>query len=91
MSWLWRAVHGIIIAVLLVEGLYCLGQLVFVLQPPGVVGPLFGAAAGVDHELLVARRLYAIEGWIALVGLAVYLGLTEVGPRMRARREPPGQ
>ena len=83
MSLGWRIVHWAIIPVLLVEGLYCLGQLVFVLQPEGVTGPLFGAAATVDHELLVSRRLYAIEGWLALVGLAIYVGVTEIAPRMR--------
>lgn len=84
MTLVWRALHYTIIGVLAVEGLYCLGQLVWVLQPEGVVGPLFGAAATIDPDLLVARRLYAIEGWLSLVGLALYVGLTEVAPRRRA-------
>lgn len=86
MSLIWKVVHYSIIAVLAVEGLYCLGQLVLVLQPEGTVGPLFGAASTVDHELLVARRLYAIEGWLALVGLALYVGITEIAPRRRESR-----
>jgi len=82
----WKLVHYAILATLAAQGLYCLGQLIFVLAPPGVAGPLFGAAATIDHELLVARRLYAIEGWIALVGLAIYVGVTEIGPRASAGR-----
>lgn len=78
-----RLLHIGIIALLLIQVVYCLGQLVFVLQPPGTAGPLFAAAASLDHELLVARRLYAIEMWIALVGLFIYLGITEVAPRAR--------
>ena len=76
-----KLLHLAILATLAIQGLYCLGQLVFVLSPPGVAGPLFGAAAEIDHDLLVARRLYAIEGWIALTGLAIYVGLTEILPR----------
>lgn len=79
-----KLLHYAIIATLALQGLYCLGQLLFVLSPPDVAGPLFSAAATIDHDLLVARRLYSIEGWIALVGLAIYLGITEVLPRRRA-------
>lgn len=79
----WRIVHIGIIVLLAVQALYCLGQLVFVLQPPGTVGPLFAAAADLDPDLLVARRLYAIEMWITLVGLAIYVGVTEILPRRR--------
>lgn len=81
MSPMRRVLHVTIVVVLAVQVLYCLGQLVFVLQPPGTVGPLFGAAATLDPDLLVARRLYAIEMWVALVGLALYLGITEIAPR----------
>jgi len=79
-----KLLHAAILTTLTLQGLYCLGQLVFVLSPPGLAGPLFGAAAEIDHELLVARRLYAIEGWIALVGLALYVGVTEILPRRMA-------
>lgn len=66
--------------VLLLEALYCAFQVMVVLQPPGIEGPMLYAAATLDHDLLVARRLYAIEGWIAFVGLAVVFTLAEVGP-----------
>ena len=39
-----------------------------------------------DGELMVTRRLYAIEFWIATAGLAIYLALTEIGPRFKAER-----
>jgi hypothetical protein len=57
--------------------------------------PLFGAAAKLPFETMVTRRLYAAEFWIAFSGLAIYLALTEIGPRMaRATRAaeatPPG-
>ena len=35
---------------------------------------------------MVTRRLYAIECWIAIAGLSVYLAITEIGPRLRDAR-----
>ena len=70
------------ITALLLEVAYCLFQLVVVLRPEGAgPWPLFGDSVRVPLELLVARRLYAIEGWLAFIGLVLYLGLTEIGPR----------
>ena len=61
--------------------------MVFVaLRPPGVSGPLFGAALDLGFEDMVTRRLYASENWIATSGLAIYLALTEIGPRLRRAR-----
>ena len=61
------------------------GYMVFVVvRPEGVSGPLMAAATSVPFEMMVTRRLYAIEVWIATAGLAVYLALTEIGPRLRA-------
>jgi hypothetical protein len=34
---------------------------------------------------MVTRRLYAIECWIAIAGLCIYLAITEIGPRLRER------
>jgi len=37
------------------------------------------------------RRLYAIECWIAIAGLAIYLAITEIGPRFwRLQAGPAG-
>lgn len=55
----------------------------FVMRPDQVVGPLLQKARDVPFELLVARRLYSIETWVASAGLVVYLALTELLPRMR--------
>lgn len=80
---IWWVLHVGIIVLLLVQAGYSFVQLLVVLQPEGVTGPLFGAARDLDHDLLMARRAYAIEGWIAVIGLVVYLGITEIGPRRR--------
>ena len=39
-------------------------------------------------QLMVTRRLYAQETWIALGSLSIYLGLTEILPRRLARQRP---
>ena len=52
-------------------------------------GPLFGRVAELPFELVIYRRLYAIEAWIIILGFAFYLGLTEILPRkIRGERDP---
>ena len=81
------ALHIFIILNFLIEIGYASWMIFDVLHPDGV-GPLGTTALTLDHELMVTRRLYAIECWIAIAGLSVYLALTEVGPRLReARRD----
>jgi len=46
-------------------------------------GPLFGRAGKISFELMVTRRLYAIECWIAIAGLCIYLAITVMYPRIR--------
>ncbi len=46
-------------------------------------GPLMGAAASLDHDVMVTRRLYALETWIAMTGLSIYLAFTEIIPRFK--------
>jgi hypothetical protein len=75
-------VHVGIVAYFIAQLLYVSYQVFVVLSPPGHVGPAFGRAAEMPFEQLVARRLYAIEGWIAFVGLALYLAVIEIVPRM---------
>jgi hypothetical protein len=43
--------------------------------------PLFGGALDIPEEIFIKRRLYAMETWIAIAGLSVYLGVTEILPR----------
>lgn len=81
------ALHWIIILNFVVEIAYA-GYMVFsVLRPEGGAGgPLFERALEIPHEHMVTRRLYAMEFWIATAGLAVYLALTEIGPRLKEIR-----
>ena len=82
---LWMVVHWVIIVHFALEIAYT-GYMIFsVLQPESGGGPLMGRALDLPFELMVTRRLYAIECWIATAGLAIYLAITEVGPRLRKR------
>ena len=79
------ALHIFIIVNFLVEIGYATWMIFDVLQPEGG-GPLAGRALTLDHEWMVTRRLYAIECWIAIAGLSIYLAITEMGPRLREAR-----
>ncbi len=82
-----RWVHLLIIVNFLLEIGYA-GFMVFVvLRPEEVNGPLFGAARSLPFEEMMVRRQYAIESWIAMTGLSLYLGMTEVLPRQLRRME----
>jgi hypothetical protein len=81
-----RLLHVAVMLTLAAQAAYCFAQVLVVLSPDGGVGPLWGAATTVAPDLLLARRLYAIEGWIAAVGLALYVGVTEILPRRVAAR-----
>lgn len=79
------------ILTLAVEAAYCGFLVLVVLSPDGTPTPVLFRARDLPMELLIERRLYAIEGWIAGTGLALYLGLTEVLPAgcaARVRRPP---
>lgn len=82
-----RVLHWFIIVHFSTEALYCGYMTLFVMRPDEVTGPLFEVARSVPFELLASRRLYAIETWVASAGLAVYLAITEMLPRM-LRPEP---
>lgn len=75
-KWLWQLLNWVIILNFLFQIIYGFSQVFFVLLPPsGTPGPLFFQSMEISHELMIARRLYAIETWIAIVGLAVYLAI----------------
>ena len=78
----WWVLHLGLILFMVGQILYCWHQIFVVFTPDGIEGPLGARAAELPFELMVARRLYAIEAWISTVGLAAYLGITEVGPRL---------
>ena len=82
-SWPWRILHVLIIVHFGMEIAYAGYQVFFVVRPEGVVGPLGAAARDLPFEMMVTRRLYAIESWIATAGLAIYLAITEMLPRLR--------
>ncbi len=72
----WAVLHWMIVLNFVLQILYGMIQTFFVLLPPsGQPGPLFGASQDISHELMLSRRLYAIETWIAIVGLSVYLAI----------------
>ena len=79
-------IHWVIILNFVIEIAYA-GYMVFsVLRPDTGGGPLFEKALTMPFQQMTTRRLYAIECWIAMAGLAVYLGITEIGPRLREER-----
>ena len=84
-AWL-RVVHLAFIALLLFQCAYSSWQFFVVMRPPDSSAlMLFGQARELDADFLLIRRLYAIEGWIALGVLGLYLAITEILPRRLAR------
>ena len=75
----WRILSGIILVNFIIEIMYGFYMIFY-----GVGGsryPLMKKAEETPVEVILKRRLYAIELWVALTGLTNYLGLTEVFPR----------
>ena len=81
LSWPIRLIHWVIILNLVIQSAYGTYMIFFVVNN-GHSGPLGSAAASIPFELMVTRRLYASETWIAMVGLSLYIGLTEILPRV---------
>lgn len=80
-----KILHWFLIALLLTEGVYGFYMVFFVVG--GSRWPLFNRAVDTPVEVILRRRLYAIEAWIALGALAIYLGITEMLPRKRNNHE----
>jgi len=74
-----RVLHWIIIINFLIEIGYGLYMVFFVVG--GSRWPLMARAVDTPTEVILKRRLYAIEAWIAIAGLAIYLALTEFLPK----------
>lgn len=94
LPWFFKIIHWIIILNFLFEIIYAGAMVFFVIVPEGGGGgPLMGRATSMPFELMVTRRLYASECWIAMAGLSIYLAITEIGPRMWGlpRRGEPAQ
>lgn len=75
----WRILHWIIIANFVLGIVYSTYMVFFVIGGGG--WPLFGRAVMTPVEVILKRRLYSVETWIATSGLAIYLALTEYLPR----------
>ena len=78
----WAFVHYFLIFLFVTQMMYCMHQ-VFVVHGVGGWNPvLLGRATEISQEQFMARRMYALEGWLAMIGLSMYLALTEMLPRM---------
>lgn len=82
-----KILHWFLIVNFAVNVFYAGYQVFFVLVPEGHIGPLGAAASQVSPELMAARRMYAIEAWISITGLSVYLAVTEYLPRLLSSRD----
>lgn len=76
--WL-RVLHWAIILNFVLGIIYGSYMVFFVIGGGG--WPLFKRAVETPVEVILKRRLYSVETWIAATGLAVYLALTEFLPR----------
>ena len=83
---LWLVIHWLVILCLSLEILYGLYMVFFVIG--GTRWPLFARAERTPVEVILRRRLYAIESWIAMGALSTYLAITMVLPRMLDIRIP---
>lgn len=77
-KWL-RVLHWIIIINFSLGILYGAYLTLFVFGGGGV--PLFGRASEAPVEIILKRRLYSVETWVATSGFAIYLAITEFLPR----------
>lgn len=75
----WKVLHWLIIVNFLAEIVYGFYMVFFVVG--GSHYPLWMRAVETPIEIILKRRLYAIEVWIAITGLTIYLALTEFLPR----------
>lgn len=74
-----QLLHWVIIVNFSLGILYGVYLSMFVFGGGGV--PLFGSASDAPVEIILRRRLYSVEAWVATSGLAIYLALTEILPR----------
>lgn len=77
-KWL-RVLHLVIIINFIIEIGYGLYMVFFAVG--GTRWPLMARAVDTPIEVILKRRLYAIETWISVSGLAIYLALTVFLPQ----------
>ena len=74
----WRVLHILIILVFLIQIAYGLYMVFFVIG--GSRWPLFAKAVNTPVEVILKRRLYSLETWVAAGALTIYLAITEILP-----------
>lgn len=77
-NWL-KILHWLIIINFALGILYGAYLSMFVFGGGGI--PLFARASREPIEIILKRRLYSLETWVATSGLALYLAVTEMLPR----------
>ncbi|MGD8967311.1 MAG: hypothetical protein PVI07_07370 [Anaerolineae bacterium] len=82
----WKLLHWFLIITLLAQGLYGFYMVFFVIG--GSKWPLFAKAVNTPVEVILKRRLYAIETWVALGALSIYLAITEILPKKYDNQRP---
>jgi hypothetical protein len=75
-----KIIHVVLILNFVIEILYS-GYMVFFIVG-GRKWPLFKQATETPIEVILKRRLYAVETWLAIVGLSIYLAITEILPKL---------
>jgi hypothetical protein len=75
-----KIIHVVLILNFVIEILYS-GYMVFFIVG-GRRWPLFKQATETPVEVILKRRLYAVETWLAIVGLSIYLAITEILPKL---------
>ena len=78
----WPYIHWFIIINFVLEILYGFYMVFFIVG--GGRWPLWARAVETPTEVILKRRLYAIEVWVAISGLAIYLALTHFLPQIIA-------
>jgi len=73
-----RILHRFIILNFLAEIFYGFYMVFFVVG--GSKWPLMARAVDTPMNVILKRRLYALESWVAIAGLSIYLGITEIMP-----------
>jgi hypothetical protein len=79
-KWTWRVINYLILTNFLVEIIYSVVMVFFVIG--GGKWPLLRKAVETPIEIILKRRLYAIEAWIAIGALSIYLAITVYLPRI---------
>lgn len=70
-----KIMHLVIILNFISGIAYSFYQIFFVFSVSGYIGPLGISALTADPTIFWARRAYAIEAWIAMVGFSIYLAI----------------